>query len=276
MLVIKLGGSAGINTESFLDDLATMQEPLVLVHGANAELDALSRRLGLEPRLVTSSDGQVSRFTDPETMDLFLMVYAGRVNKRLVEGLAKRGRRAIGLTGLDDSLVVGRRKDAIRVVENGKAKILRGDYAGSIESVNTRLISALLDQGTLPVLCPPAVSREGDAINVDGDKMAMEVAVALQAGKLLIFSNTAGLLRDAGDSASLIEFASLDDLDALLASAQGRMKKKVLSCANALKRGVGEAILGDGRIEQPIRRALAGAGTHITTAARIAPAGVLP
>lgn len=270
MFVIKLGGSAGIDVDAFLDDLATVQQPFVLVHGANAELDALSRRLGTEPRLVTSTDGQVSRFTDAETMDLFLMVYAGRVNKRIVEGLARRGRRAVGLSGLDGGVVRGRRKEAIRIVEDGKLRILRGDYAGSIEEVDARLLEMLLDGGFVPVICPPAVSREGDAINVDGDKMAMEVAVALSADSLLVFSNTPGLLRDPDDPSSLITEATLDDLDELLAFAQGRMKKKVLACGNALKRGIGEVILADARVQQPVRRALDGAGTHLCSSSQAA------
>jgi acetylglutamate/LysW-gamma-L-alpha-aminoadipate kinase len=270
VLVIKLGGSKGINLEAFLDDLASLREPFVFIHGANAELDDLSRLLGREPRLVTSVDGQVSRFTDSETMDLFLMVYAGRVNKRIVEGLAKRGRRAVGLTGLDGGIVTGRRKDAIRVVENGKQKVLRGDYAGSIERVETVPLVSLIDMGLIPVLCPPAVSREGDAINVDGDKMAMEIAVALHAGTLMLFSNTAGLLRDVTDPSTLITRAELGDLPQLLASAQGRMKKKVLSCANAITRGVGEVVVGDARIEQPIQHALAGGGTHFTRSSVVA------
>jgi len=268
--VIKLGGSAGIDVEAFLDDLATLQEPFILVHGANADLDALCRSLGDEPRLVSSSDGQVSRFTDSRTMDLFLMAYAGRANKRIVEGLAKRGRRAVGLTGMDAGVVRGRRKDAIRVVENGKQRILRGDYAGAIESVDCSFLELLLSNGLIPVLCPPAVSHEGDAINVDGDKMAMEIAVALKAEKFLVFSNTSGLLRDPDDGASLITEASLSEVDELLAFARGRMKKKVLSCGSALKRGVAEVILADARVEGPIHRALAGEGTHLTASRKTA------
>ena len=266
MYVIKLGGSQGIDVEAFLDDLADVDEPFVLVHGANAELDALSRRLGIEPRQVSSPDGQMSRFTDRETMDLFLMVYAGRVNKRIVEGLMRRGVRAAGMTGLDGGVVRGRRKEAIRIVEDGKQRILHGDYAGNIESIDAQLLTILLSRGITPVLCPPAVSHEGEAINVDGDKMAMEIAVALEAEKLLIFSNTVGLLRDPNDPASAIAEAALDQVDELLSFAQGRMKKKVLSCANALKRGVGEVILGDARVERPVHRALEGAGTHLTSA----------
>lgn len=263
MYVIKVGGSAGIDIEAFLDDVATLREPAILVHGANAELDALSRRLGVEPTMVTSADGQVSRFTDGRTMDLFLMVYAGRVNKRIVEGLIKRGRAAAGLTGMDARIVQGRRKDAIRVLEAGRPRILRGDFAGSIEHVDTSLLQLLVDRGIIPVLCPPAVSQVGEAINVDGDKMAMEIAVAFRADKLLVFSNTAGLLRDPDDPDSLMHHASLEEFDSLLALARGRMKKKVLSCGAALKRGVAEVILADARVAQPITRALAGAGTHL-------------
>ena len=183
MLVIKLGGSAGIDSSMTLDDLATLWpgERIVFVHGANAALDAFQRQVGHEPRLVTSSTGQVSRFTDPETMDDFLAIYAGRTNKRLVEGLQMRGINAVGLTALDGGIARGPRKDAIRIVEDGKPKILRGDYAGSIKQIDTRLIDLLLDNGYLPVLTPPAVSLNGEAINVDGDKLSLRLAEALQA-----------------------------------------------------------------------------------------------
>ena len=263
LLVIKLGGSAGVDREAFLDDVVTLDEPFVLVHGANSSLDDMSRRLGLVPRMVRSADGQVSRFTDAETMDLFLMVYAGLTNKRIVEGFAKRGRRAIGLTGLDAGIVTGRRKEAIRVVEDGRKRVLHGDYAGSIETVDSALLLTLLAQGVIPVLAPPAVSREGEAINVDGDKMAMEIAVALKARSLLIFSNTAGLLRRLDDPTSVIRRAEIAEFDGLLEAAQGRMKKKVLACRWALESGLHEVVIADARVERPIRQALDGAGTHL-------------
>jgi acetylglutamate/LysW-gamma-L-alpha-aminoadipate kinase len=263
VLVIKLGGSQGIDTDAFLDDLVTIDEPLILIHGANSLLDDLSRRLGVEPVMVQSSDGQVSRFTDSQTMDLFLMAYAGLTNKRIVEGLAQRGRRAVGLTGMDGGIVQGRRKDAIRIVENGKHRILRGDHAGSITRVDCELLQTLLTAGFIPVLTPPAVSEQGEAINVDGDKMAMEIAIALRAHSLLIFSNTAGLLRRHSDPESLIREANMDEFDELIEAAQGRMKKKVLACRSALESGVGEVILGDARVTHPIHAALSGAGTHL-------------
>ncbi|MGN6811747.1 MAG: [LysW]-aminoadipate kinase, partial [Thermomicrobiales bacterium] len=161
MLVIKLGGSAGINYEAFLDDLARVEEPVVFVHGGNAEFDRVSKLLGIAPRHVTSSTGQSSRFTDRETLETMLMVYAGKINKVLVEGLQRRGVNAVGLSALDGRIATGRRKPAIRVIENGKSKMLRGDYAGSIEQIDASLLRLLLGAGYLPVLTPPALSSDG-------------------------------------------------------------------------------------------------------------------
>jgi [amino group carrier protein]-L-2-aminoadipate 6-kinase len=262
-LVIKLGGSAGIDLERFLTTLAGLDRPYVLVHGANVELDAFMRRLGLEPRLVTSSSGQVSRYTDGPTMDLFLMTYCGKVNKRIVETLQRHGVNAVGLSAMDGGMVRGRRKARIRIVEDGKAKVLDGDYAGSIESVDMRLICLLLENGYVPVLTPPALSHEGVAINVDGDKLAMELAIALEAEKLLIFSNTAGLLERLDDPQSTVAEIEIDRSDEYVSMAQGRMKKKVLAAADAVRSGVGEVILADANRDDAIAAALRGAGTHI-------------
>jgi acetylglutamate/LysW-gamma-L-alpha-aminoadipate kinase len=274
MLVVKLGGSAGIDPALTLDDLAALwpEHRIVFIHGANVVLDEWMRRLGREPRLVTSSTGQVSRFTDRETMDLMLMVYAGLVNKRLVEGLQQRGINAVGLTAMDGRIASGPRKDVLRAIENGKPKVLRGDYAGSIEQVDTRLLDLLLDNGYLPVLTPPAVSDQGEAINVDGDKLAMQLAVALRAEALVILSNTPGLLRDVRDPASLIATIDVSDpasVEAAMTAAQGRMKKKVEAGCKAVQSGIGRVVFADARLPQPIQRALAGVGTVLTAGSRV-------
>jgi len=268
MLVIKLGGSRGIDTEAFISDLAAVVrggERVVFVHGGNKELDDLCERLGIPVRQVTSATGQVSRFTDAETMDAFLMAYAGRINKRLVEKLQALGVNAVGLTAMDGHIASGRRKSAIRILEEGKPKMLHGDFAGSIETIDPTLPRLLVANGYLPVLTPPAISTDGEAINVDGDKLAMELAVALGADALLIFSNTPGLLADVNDEASLVRhipFTGAMD-EAALSMAQGRMKKKVLSAFSALKGGVGQVVFADARVAEPVQRALRGEGTVI-------------
>jgi acetylglutamate/LysW-gamma-L-alpha-aminoadipate kinase len=274
MLVIKLGGSAGINTDYTLDDLAALWpgERVVFIHGANAALDAFMKAQGREPRLVTSSTGQVSRFTDRETMDDMLAIYAGRVNKRIVEGLQARGVNAVGLSGIDGGIARGTRKDALRVVEDGKPKVLRGDYAGSLKEINTDLLTLLLDNGYLPVLTPPALSQNGEAINVDGDKLALRLALALNAKALVILSNTAGLLSDVNDAASLIrqiDVSSDDSIEAAMTAAGGRMKKKVQAGIDAVREGIPLVVFGDANVERPITAAMNGQGTQLNATASI-------
>jgi acetylglutamate/LysW-gamma-L-alpha-aminoadipate kinase len=275
VLVIKLGGSAGINTDYTLDDLAALWpgERVVFVHGANAALDAFMKAQGREPRLVTSSTGQVSRFTDRETMDDMLAIYAGRVNKRIVEGLQARGVNAVGLSGVDGGIARGTRKDALRVVEDGKPKVLRGDFAGSLKEINTGLLTLLLDNGYLPVLTPPALSQLGEAINVDGDKLALRLALALDAKALVILSNTAGLLADVNDPASLIrqiDVSSDASIDAAMTAAGGRMKKKVQAGIDAVREGIPLVVFGDANVEHPITAAMSGQGTQLLATTSLA------
>ncbi|OIP96701.1 acetylglutamate kinase [Candidatus Wirthbacteria bacterium CG2_30_54_11] len=261
MNVYKIGGGEELNIDAFVDDLATVSEPKILVHGGNQELTDLQTQLGHPPRMVQSVDGQSSRFTDRETMEYFWMVYCGRVNKYIVERLQKRGVNAIGLSGMDGRLAVGKRRDRIKVLENGKQKILAGDYAGSVEMINISLLTFLMDHGYTPVITPPALSEQGDAINVDGDKLAARIAIQMQASGLFYFFAAPGLLRDRDDEASLIREVKLAEVDLVMAHAGGRMKKKVLAARWALEGGVTEVRLGDGRTATPVQDLMAGKGT---------------
>ena len=263
MLVIKIGGSLQ-QIDPLLNDIARYPEPMVLVHGANRELNELSTRLGHPPRMVTSERGETSRFTDSVSMDHFLMAYAGKANKRIVERLRAQGMNAVGLSAMDGGIAVGRRKPDLRVSEGGKLKVLHGDHSGTIERVEPRLLTLLLDHGYVPVLTPPAISHEGVAINVDGDRLAMEVAVALGSDRLLIFADTPGFLRDPDDPLSLVERIRGDEVDALFASARGRARVKLLAAQRALQRGIGAVGLVDGRRDRPLTDALEGAGTWIS------------
>src|SRR5437899_11844492 len=146
MVVIKIGGSL-TDVDPLLQDVAACQEPLVLVHGANKELNELSISLGHPPRMVTSERGEVSRFTDATTMDHFLMAYAGKQNKRIVERLRALGSNAVGLTAMDGGIAIGRRKPDLRIKEGEKLKVLHDDHSGSIERIDPSLLRLLLDQG---------------------------------------------------------------------------------------------------------------------------------
>jgi acetylglutamate/LysW-gamma-L-alpha-aminoadipate kinase len=191
------------------------------------------------------------------------MIYCGQMNKGLVERLQQRGVNAVGLSGLDGRLWEGPRKDAITVIENGRRRVIRDDYTGKVEKVNTALLRLLLDTGLLPVLTPPAASYEGEAINVDGDRAAAATAAALQAEALIILSNVPGLLARFPDEASLIRRIPAAEIDRFMDAAEDRMKKKVLGAQEALAQGISRVVFADGRVEQPVRRALAGEGTVI-------------
>jgi len=266
MVVVKIGGVEGLGIEPLCADVAHLVEngeQVVLVHGGSHQTNVISEKLGHPPRFVTSVSGHVSRYTDRETLEIFAMVVAGRVNKLLVEQLQGLGVNAVGLSGPDGRLLAGRRKSSLKIVENGKRKVLRGEWSGVIEEVNVSLLKLLLDHGYTPVIAPLAISHQGEMVNVDGDRAAAAVAAALRAETLILLSNVPGLLRDFPDEGSLIRSIGRGEVEEYLPYAQGRMKKKLLGAREALEGGVDRVILGDGRIESPVSQALAGKGTVI-------------
>jgi acetylglutamate/LysW-gamma-L-alpha-aminoadipate kinase len=260
MLVVKIGGSV-TNPDNVLREIAALDEPVVIVHGASRELDELSRRLDSPPRIVESGRGDSTRYTDSETMDHFLMAYAGKVNKRIVERLRQLGVNAIGLTGMDGGIVRGRRRPDLRITENGRAKVLHDNHVGTIESVDPTLLTTLMRSRYTPVLTPPIAGEDGTALNVDGDRMAAEIAVALEARALVILSDTPGLLRDVGVSTSTIDDVQPNEVDSVVEMTGGRMRTKIRAANRAQTNGIG-AVLSDGRVERPIAAALAGHGTR--------------
>ena len=266
MIVVKVGGGEGIPLEAVCQDVCTLVkqgERVLLVHGASHETNVLSTALGKPPRFVTSVSGVESRYTDRETLEIFTMAYVGKLNKLFVERLQQLGINAVGMCGVDGRSMEGERKAAIKVVEHGKRKVLRDDFTGKVERINTDLLTLLLDHGYTPVLCPPAISYQSEIINVDGDRAAAMLAAAFHADTLVILSNVPGLLQDVDDPASLISTIDKTRTAAYLDVAQGRMKKKVMGAAEALDHGVGTVIMGDARLEQPIQQALQGRGTVI-------------
>jgi acetylglutamate/LysW-gamma-L-alpha-aminoadipate kinase len=267
MIVVKAGGGEGLDMQAVTADVAEIvkqDQQVVLVHGGSHETTLISEQLGHPPRFVTSVSGHSSRYTDRETLEIFTMVVAGKINKLLVEQLQQLGVNAIGLCGLDGRLLEGKRKDSLRILENGKRKVLRGEYSGVIEQVNAGLLKMLLDAGYTPVVAPIAISHESEGLNVDGDRVAAAVGAALKADKVIILTNVPGLLRDIEDEDSLIKQIPTAQAESYLDRyAKGRMKRKILGAVEALQDGVGQVIIADGRAEKPVRRALSGEGTVI-------------
>ncbi|HYJ13655.1 MAG TPA: [LysW]-aminoadipate kinase [Thermomicrobiales bacterium] len=268
MLVVKIGGGAAIGTEAFANfaaDIATLDEPVIIIHGGNAEFSALSDALGMPPRMITSSSGRISRYVDAPTMDAMLMAYCGKQNKRLVAAFRHAGVNAVGLSAMDGGIAVGRRKPVIRGTDDeGRTRIFRDDHAGTVETIDPTLITTLMNAGFVVLLTPPALAEEGVPINVDGDKLALGIAEALGAESLLFFSDTPGLLADRYDESTLIRSLDAAEPEQALAAAAGRMVVKVESAIKAIERGVGKVIFSDGRVERPVTRALSGEGTVIS------------
>ncbi len=266
MIVVKVGGSEGIDLNLVCDDVAAVWRTgteLILVHGGSFLTNEVAQALGHPPRFVTSVSGLTSRRTDRRTLEIFEMVCCGQVNKGIVERLQARGINAIGLSGLDGRLLEGKRKGALRIVEDGRRMVLRDDYTGKVEKVKTALFELLLDAGYLPVVAPLAVSYESEAVNVDGDRAAAAIAGAMRADALIILSNVPGLLRSYPDESSLVREVPKERVEQAMALAEGRMKMKVLAATEAASQGVGRVIFADGRVAQPIQRALRGEGTVI-------------
>lgn len=265
MIVVKMGGAQGVNLAAICQDVADLikrGESLVFVHGGSNETNELTEKLGMTTRFITTVTGFTSRYTDRKTLEVFSMATA-KINMILVEQLQKAGVNAIGLSGIDGKILSARRNDAIKIVENGKRLVIRDDYTGKIDQVNTNLLYTLVSAGFTPVIQPLAISEAGDALNVDADRAAAMVAGALKAKQLILLTNVPGLLRNFPDESSLIPHIPRSSVETALNIAEGRMKKKVLGAIEALNLGVEQIIFADGRVEHPLQGALAGQGTTI-------------
>jgi acetylglutamate/LysW-gamma-L-alpha-aminoadipate kinase len=267
VIVVKIGGSNGVELDPICQDIATLVgdgQQVVVVHGGSAETNEISEKLGYPPRFVTSPSGFTSRYTDRQSLEIFAMVTSGRINTLLVEQLQKSGVNAFGLSGVDGRLMLARRKDAIRIVEDGRQRILRDDYTGKIEKVDQHILGMLLQAGFVPVIAPLAISPQGEALNVDADRAAAMVAAALGAEQLIILTNVPGLMRHFPDKSTLIPHLERSELENALDFAEGRMKKKVLGASEALTMGVGSVMFADGRTSHPLMDAISGKGTLIS------------
>lgn len=263
MLVVKIGGGSKINLEGIVADLATIDEPFVIVHGANALRDTLAEKLDTPKQVLTSVSGYSSVFSDDVAIDTILMSYSGLRNKRLVELCQRSGIDAIGLTGIDGKFIQGVRNKGIRVRENGKTLIKR-DFSGKPKEVNETLLKLLLDNGYTPVLTIPIIDEQGYAINSENDDIVNVLQASLRANRVLQLIEARGFLDDPEDPTSVVPKLSRDEVSVREQQLKGRIKRKMLALRNLLDGGATEVIIADGRVEHPVQNALAGNGTIIS------------
>ena len=239
-VVIKYGGAAMVRDDlrdAVFRDVALLAsvgvEPVV-VHGGGPEINQWLNRLSIE---AVFQEGL--RVTDPDTMDVVEMVLVGRVNKQIVNGLNRVGGRAVGLSGADGGLVQAR--------AHGDGSL---GLVGDVARVDPSVIIPLLEQGYIPVISSVAPNHEGQPYNINADTVAGELAAALDAEKLVLLTDTPGILKDRDDPASLFRQLSLAEARALIDDAivAGGMVPKTQCCIRALAQGVRAAHILDGRV----------------------------
>ncbi|MBR1657437.1 MAG: acetylglutamate kinase [Synergistaceae bacterium] len=243
IVVIKYGGNA-MTSESLkqqvMEDIVLLRlvgVNVVLVHGGGPEINSLMDRLRKKPEFV---DGL--RVTDQETIDIVQMVLAGKVNKSLVNLLETKGGRAVGLSGIDDRLIEAKFKDK------------RLGLVGEITRVNPEAVLDLLAKNYIPVISTIAAGENGEIFNINGDTAAAYIAGALNAERLIMMTDIAGILRDPKDPSTLIPEITVDEAHALRESGgiTGGMIPKAECCIKAIKEGVKKVIIMDGRVPHSI------------------------
>jgi acetylglutamate/LysW-gamma-L-alpha-aminoadipate kinase len=209
-----------------------------------------------------------TRYTDPATLEVVTLALAGGVKPRIVAELSRLGVPSVGLTGLDGGMLRARRKSAVRSVVDGRTTLVRDNFSGRLGEVRTELPEALLRSGFVPVVSPPAIDEHGHPVNVDADRVAAALAVALGADRLVLLTGAPGVLADPGDETSVLSTHDVPATGAPGRFAGGGMALKLVAAREALVGGVLSVRIADGRAADPVSRALAGSGTAITTSPR--------
>ena len=257
IVVIKYGGNAMVNErlkQQVMEDIALLWligVKVVLVHGGGPEISETMKRLGKQAQFVNGL-----RVTDKETVDIVQMVLAGKVNKTLVNLLQMKGGHAVGLSGIDGGIIEATMKDEAL------------GYVGKITRIRTQPITDLLEKNYIPVISTVASDRLGNTYNINGDTAAAYIAGALNAERLIMMTDIAGILRDKDDPSTLIPALTVKEAKKLFDEGviSGGMIPKVDCCIEAIGKGVKHVVIMDGRVPHSILMELLtdeGAGTMV-------------
>ena len=243
IIVIKYGGNAMVDEtlkQLVMDDVVMLNSlgmKVVLVHGGGPEISKGLKAIGKESKFVNGL-----RVTDAETIDVVTEVLAGKVNKNLVKQLNLAGGHAVGLSGLDDSLI--------------EAEPINEElgFVGQIKNVNTDLILDTLDMGYIPVISTIGYDNDGNVYNINADTAAARIAGALEAEKFIAMTDIKGVLKDKNDPDSLMKTINVSELKQLEKAGiiDGGMIPKVQCCVEATRRGVKNVVIIDGRVPHSI------------------------
>ena len=252
-VVVKFGGNAMIDDElkhSFARDIVLMKlvgiNPII-VHGGGPQIGKLLNRLNITTQFV---DGM--RVTDSETMDVVEMVLGGQVNKEIVSLINLHGGKAIGLTGKDGDFIHARKINLKQLTKESQAsEIIDLGHVGEVSSIDPAVVNMLCNSDFIPVIAPIGVGEDGHSYNINADLVAGKVAEVLKAEKLLLLTNTAGIL---DKNKKLLTGLSITDIDDLIADGtiEGGMIPKTQCATDALKGGVSSVHIIDGRVDHAV------------------------
>jgi acetylglutamate kinase len=248
-IVVKFGGNAMTDPQlhdTFARDIVLMKlvgmNPVV-VHGGGPQIGSLLERLNIKTEFI---DGM--RVTDANTMDVVEMVLGGSVNKEIVSSINRNGGKAIGVTGKDGQFIRAKKMTIDRYSpELGASEIIDIGHVGQVKSIDTEVLSVILDSNFIPVIAPIGVDAQGATYNINADLVAGKIAEVMQAEKLMLLTNVAGLLDKEGNILTGLSTAQVDSLIAD-GTIYGGMLPKIQCALDAVKGGVNSAHIIDGRV----------------------------
>ena len=271
IMVIKVGGYAMVNPkimDEIIQDIVLLRfvgiHP-VLVHGGGPEITEKMQRMGKEPEFVGGL-----RITDDETLEIARMVLVGNINTRIVSLIGQHGGKGIGLSGKDGKMILAKKKPAQRVVIEGVEQHVDIGWVGETEIINPEIVNIVTKEGYIPVISPIAMDAAGNALNINADTVAGDIAAALNAKKLILMTDVPGLLRDINNKSSRISKVTVDEVESLIDEGviSGGMTPKMRSAAASAMSGVERVHIIDGSVSHSVLLELftdTGIGTMVYT-----------
>lgn len=272
IFVVKLSGKITENQEqlySLAEEITLCQQvgiQIAVIHGGGKQLTSIAERLGISQRIVNGR-----RVTDAETLEVAKMVFAGQINTDILSALRRSGAETVGISGIDGNSIHARRREIKKVIneETGQVETIDYGHVGDIIDINVRLLRLLLDNYYVPVLASLGADDQGNVYNINADTIAAEIAVHLQAEKLILMTDVDGILRDRDDPESRISRLTVEEAEQLVSErvVSSGMLPKIAAIAHLIRRGVRSAHIINGSKRNALLREVftdEGAGTMIT------------
>lgn len=253
-VVIKYGGHAMVNEDAkrwIAKDIVLMRfvglNPVV-VHGGGPEINKSMEKMGKKPEFIHGL-----RVTDEETLDIVKMVLIGKINGDIVSKLGKYGGKAVGLSGKSGQLIKAKKKIQYVIKDDEKIEVDLG-MVGEVEQINTELIDILIEKKYIPVISPIGIDSQGNALNLNADIAAGDIAGAINAEKLIMITDVDGVMGDINDPSTLYKKLTVSEVEKMIADGVivGGMIPKIEACINALNKGVKSVHIINGKIPHSV------------------------